>query len=133
MSTSLAIRLSDLRIIYFSFTTHKEKFAEIHPRQCQSMGLLPRFRRLILYNFLKIVVYYDYDYYMRVRKCNGSENSASWHEIYTRAKVNLYLRQRQSIHCSAVLNLLLVIDASRSYARLYDMAYISGTMNMKES
>lgn len=53
----------------------------------------------------------------------------SWHE--TRAKVNLYLHQRQSIYCSAVLNLLPVIDASRLYTHLHDTTHISGTMNME--
>ena len=53
MSTRLAIRLSDLRVIYFSsVATREEKFAEVHPRQCQSMGLLHRSRRLVLYKFL---------------------------------------------------------------------------------
>lgn len=79
---------------------------------------------------------YHLRHMVRLQKRDGSKStlriSVSWHEIYTCAKVNLYLRQRQSIHCSAVLNLLPVIDASRSYAHLYDTAYISETMNMGE-
>lgn len=68
----------------------------------------------------------------RKRKSVTCALVVSWHEIYTRAKVNLYLRQRQSIHCSAVLNLLPMIDASRLYTHLHDTARINGTMNMAE-
>lgn len=45
-------------------------------------------------------------WYRRLQKRDESESalriSVSWHGIYMRAKVNLYLRQRQSIHCFAV-------------------------------
>ena len=79
---------------------------------------------------------YHMRHMVRLQKRDGSESalriSVSWHEIYTCAKINLYLRQCQSIHCSAVLNLLPVIDVSRSYAHLYDTAYINETMNMGE-